>query len=49
MSNFGRELGGGDGFSGWLLNPLYERLRGGDEGFGDVGRMLRQIYDDPRK
>ena len=30
-----------------LINTLDERFRGGDEGLGDVGRILRQIYDDP--
>ena len=30
-------------WGGELLNPLNERFRGGDEGLGDVGGILRQI------
>ena len=39
-------VGGGDEFGGGFLNHLYERFTGEDEGLGDVGGMLQQIYYD---
>ena len=37
-----RWRGGGE----FLLNPLDERFRGGDEGLGDLGGMLWLVHDD---